>query len=100
KPSPLLAPLTIPAISVNSNAVGIVFLGFTNSVNLFKRLSGTSTIPTLGSMVANGELAASTLACVMALNNVDVPTFGSPRIPAAKDMHLSPLNDVTTLDHR
>src|SRR5690625_3190893 len=53
-PSPLLAPSTIPAISVNSNAVGTVFFGFTSSVNLFKRSSGTSTIPTFGSIVQNG----------------------------------------------
>ena len=33
KPSPRLAPFTIPAISVNSNVVGTVFFGFTNSVN-------------------------------------------------------------------
>ena len=54
RPSPLEAPFTIPAISVNSNAVGTVFLGTTNSVNLSKRASGTSTIPTFGSIVANG----------------------------------------------
>ena len=32
-PSPFEAPLTIPAISVNSKVVGIVFLGCTISVN-------------------------------------------------------------------
>ena len=53
-PSPFEAPFTIPAISVNSNPVGTVFFGTTNSVNLSKRASGTSTTPTLGSIVANG----------------------------------------------
>ena len=37
KPSPLLAPLTSPAISVNSKVVGTVFLGSIISVNLSKR---------------------------------------------------------------
>ena len=36
-PSPLLAPLTRPAISVNSKVVGTVFLGSIISVNLSKR---------------------------------------------------------------
>ena len=36
-PSPLEAPLTIPAISVNSKAVGTVFFGLTNLVNSCKR---------------------------------------------------------------
>ena len=53
-PSPLDAPFTIPAISVNSNDVGTVFLGSTSSVNLFNLWSGTSTIPTFGSIVAKG----------------------------------------------
>ena len=53
-PSPLDAPFTIPAMSVNSNDVGTVFLGSTNSVNLFSLWSGTSTIPTFGSIVAKG----------------------------------------------
>ena len=36
-PSPLLAPLTRPAISVNSKVVGTVFLGSIISVSLSKR---------------------------------------------------------------
>ena len=46
KPSPLLAPLTKPAISTNSKIAGTTFSGstiFSSSVN---RLSGTVTIPT------------------------------------------------------
>ena len=54
KPSPLDAPLTKPAISVNSKVVGTVLFGnyiFSKYVNLS---SGTVTIPTLGSIVAKG----------------------------------------------
>ena len=50
-PSPLLAPRTRPAISTISNWVGTILSGFTNSANLVILLSGTSTKPTLGSMV-------------------------------------------------
>ena len=40
-------------------------------------------MPTLGSMVQNGKLAASALAlATTALNKVDFPTLGSPTIPA------------------
>ena len=54
RPSPWDAPLTNPAISVNSKVVGTKLLGY---INLFKKSnlsSGTVTIPTFGSMVANG----------------------------------------------
>lgn len=53
-PSPSEAPLTRPAISVNSNDVGIVLSGeyiFSKVCNL---MSGTITTPTLGSIVAKG----------------------------------------------
>ena len=53
-PSPLDAPFTSPAISVNSNDVGTKLFG---SYSLFKKSnlsSGTVTIPTLGSIVAKG----------------------------------------------
>ena len=53
-PSPSDAPFTNPAMSVNSNVVGIVLSGvyiFSNSSTL---LSGTITVPTFGSIVANG----------------------------------------------
>jgi hypothetical protein len=40
-------------------------------------------MPTFGSMVQNGKLAASALAlATTALNRVDFPTLGSPTIPA------------------
>ncbi len=48
------APFTMPAISVNSKVVGTVFLGVIISVNFWRRSSGTSTIPTFGSIVAKG----------------------------------------------
>src|SRR5699024_11693543 len=89
-PSPLEAPFTIPAISVNSNVVGIVFFGCTISVNTSNLLSGTSTMPTLGSIVANGLFAASAPALVIALKSVDLPTLGKPTIPAVKDIIHSP----------
>ena len=54
KPSPLLAPLTSPAISINSKVVFTVFLGWNNSTNLSTLSSFTSTIPELGFIVAKG----------------------------------------------
>ena len=43
--------------------------------------SGTATIPTLGSIVQKGKLAACAPAFVSELNKVDLPTFGKPTIP-------------------
>ena len=53
-PSPLEAPLTSPAMSVNSKVVGTTLFGKYKFSKNSKRLSGTVTTPTLGSMVANG----------------------------------------------
>ena len=53
-PSPLDAPLTSPAISVNSKLVGISLSGLYISFNTVILSSGTLTTPTLGSIVANG----------------------------------------------
>ncbi len=55
RPSPLEAPLTNPAISTKDIVVFIFFLEediFVNSSNL---LSGTGTIPSLGSIVQKGK---------------------------------------------
>ena len=54
RPSPLDAPATNPAISVNSNVVGTTLLGLYIFFKNSTRMSGTNTIPTLGSIVANG----------------------------------------------
>ena len=83
RPSPLLAPLTSPAISVKENEVGTILRGLTISTILSNRLSFTSTTPTLGSIVAKGKLAASAPDFVMALNNVDLPTLGNPTRPTS-----------------
>ena len=88
-PSPLLAPFTSPAISVNENDVGTILLGLTISTILSNLSSFTSTTPTFGSIVANGKFAAKAPAFVIALNNVDFPTLGSPTIPAVNPIsHL------------
>ena len=55
KPSPLLAPLTNPAISTISTVAGITFSGSTRSFNLSSLLSGTFITPTFGSIVQNGN---------------------------------------------
>jgi hypothetical protein len=60
---------------------GQYLCGFTSSVRILKRSSGTVITPTLGSIVQNGKFAASALALDRALNNVDLPTFGRPTIP-------------------
>ena len=58
------------------------YLAFAKLSNL---LSGTATIPTLGSIVQKGKFAAcALLEFVRALNNVDLPTFGKPTIPHLK----------------
>ena len=54
KPSPVEAPFTNPAISVNSKAVGIKLAGWYISFNISNLSSGTITTPTFGSIVANG----------------------------------------------
>ena len=53
-PSPSLAPLTSPAISTNSTTAGIVFLELESLDNCHNLSSGTSTIPTDGSIVQKG----------------------------------------------
>ena len=53
-PSPLLAPLTSPAISTNSMAVGIILFVLQSFARISKRSSGTVTTPTFGSIVQNG----------------------------------------------
>ena len=54
KPSPLDAPATRPAMSTNSTIAGWIFCGLTISISGFMRGSGTSTMPTLGSIVQKG----------------------------------------------
>ena len=53
-PSPLLAPLTNPAISTILTFVGIIFSGLIRLDNLSSLVSGTLTILTFGSIVQNG----------------------------------------------
>ena len=54
RPSPWLAPATKPAMSTNSTVAGTIFAGWSISASACRRSSGTGTMPTLGSMVANG----------------------------------------------
>lgn len=56
--SPWLAPFTRPAISTNSMDAGTVRWDLLRSERTFKRESGTATMPTLGSIVQKGKLAA------------------------------------------
>ena len=86
KPSPLLAPLTKPAMSAISIVAGITRLGRSISANCCKRSSGTVIMPTFGSIVQNGKFAACALALDRQLNNVDLPTLGNPTIPHFNDI--------------
>ena len=52
--APLEAPRTKPAMSTNSMVAGVNLLGSYMSRSLSRRLSGTITMPTLGSMVQKG----------------------------------------------
>jgi hypothetical protein len=54
RPSPLLAPATRPAMSTNSTIAGTTRSGLTMAASCPSRGSGSSTTPTLGSMVQNG----------------------------------------------
>jgi hypothetical protein len=54
EPSPLDAPATSPAMSTNSTTAGITFSGLAIAASAASRESGTSTMPTLGSIVQNG----------------------------------------------
>ena len=85
-PSPLLAPLTKPAISTISMVVGTTRSGLINSERAVNLSSGTVIVPTLGSMVQKGKLAAWAFALDKQLNNVDFPTLGSPTIPHFNDI--------------
>ncbi len=84
KPSPFDAPATKPAISTNSIVVGMTFSGLTISASSFSRVSGTGTMPELGSIVQKGKFSASIPALVSALKRVDLPTLGRPTIPQLK----------------
>ncbi len=54
RPSPLDAPATRPAMSTNSTMAGTIFCAETMSDSTWRRASGSSTMPTLGSIVQNG----------------------------------------------
>ena len=54
KPCPSEAPFTSPAMSTNCTAAGIVFAERDSAESACRRVSGTSTIPTDGSIVQNG----------------------------------------------
>ena len=56
KPSPFDAPFTSPAMSTKVIFVFIVFFDLERSDSLFILLSGTSTIPILGSIVQKENL--------------------------------------------
>ena len=71
-------------MSTNSIALGTTRAGCTMSAMRCRRGSGTGTTPVFGSMVQNGKFSALTAAWVMALNSVDLPTFGSPTMPQLK----------------
>src|SRR5487761_2529993 len=80
-PSPSEAPRTMPAMSTNVTVAGRIRSDPKISAKSSRRASGTATTPTLGSIVAKGEFAASTLLWVNALKRVDLPTLGSPTMP-------------------
>ena len=54
RPSPFDAPATRPAMSTNSTTAGITLSGFAIAASAANRGSGTSTMPTLGSIVQKG----------------------------------------------
>ena len=85
-PSPLFAPLTNPAISMNSTVAGITFSGLYMFLSFSYLSSGRFTMPTWGSIVQKGKFSAGAFDFVSALNRVDLPTLGSPTIPHCNDI--------------
>ena len=96
-PSPFEAPFTRPAISTISHVAGTIRPGCTNSASFVSRSSGTVMTPTLGSIVQKGKFAACALALDRQLNNVDLPTLGSPTIPHFNAMLFYELRIFYTL---
>src|SRR5699024_1997862 len=84
RPSPSDAPLTIPAISTKDTVAGKMRSEPKISARRPKRGSGSSTNPTVGSIVAKGEFAAKIAEQDRALNKVDLPTLGKPTIPSVR----------------
>ena len=84
RPSPLLAPLTRPAISTISTVVGIIFCGLINLAISSNLKSGTEITPMFGSIVQNGKFSDCAFALERQLNNDDLPTLGRPTIPHFK----------------
>ena len=87
-PSPLEAPFTIPAISVNSKVVGTVFLGSNHFRQFLEAFIWNFYHPDVWINGRKGIVAASAPAFVIALNRVDLPTFGKPTIPAVNAIFL------------
>ncbi len=54
RPSPSLAPLTIPAMSTNETVAGTIRSESNSRPSTSSRGSGSGTTPTFGSIVANG----------------------------------------------
>ena len=54
RPSPFDAPATRPAMSTNSTIAGTIRSGLTIAASCASRGSGSSTMPTFGSIVQNG----------------------------------------------
>jgi hypothetical protein len=54
RPSPSLAPRTMPAMSTKSTVAGSTFSELNSPASVASRGSGTPTTPTFGSIVANG----------------------------------------------
>src|SRR5699024_816398 len=84
RPSPSLAPFTMPAMSTNETVAGSSFWLPNTFASSASRGSGSGTTPTLGSMVADGQFAAWTSARVRAWKRGDLPTLGRPTIPIVR----------------
>jgi hypothetical protein len=72
---------------MNFTVAGMILAGLAMAANFCNLSSGTSTMPMLGSMVQNAKLlAAAWRVFTSALNNVLLPTFGSPTIPIESEI--------------
>jgi len=81
-------------MSTNSIAAGTTFSLLLITPSLSNRVSGTLTMPTFGSIVQKGKLAACAVWLpTKALNNVLFPTLGSPTMPVCNFIVKADVDD-------
>src|SRR5699024_8808496 len=84
RPSPSLAPLTMPAMSTRDPAAGSRVWLPKISASYASREPGTGTTPTSGTLVADDKFTTRTTSRGTAEKRVNLPTLGGPTIPIVR----------------